>query len=138
MGQVDPEDRRKHLEFIQGVVARLAQNSFLIKGWATTVFTGVFLLLLKSDLCSVRQVAVLLAPTLVFWLLDGYYLAQERRFRDHFTRVARGEVQDPFNMTPPPVGWCDYGRVLFSRTVVPIYLLSLVGVVLLWWGGVCR
>lgn len=138
MSQVDPEDRRKHLEFTQGVIARLAQSSFLIKGWAITVLTGLFWLLLESKSCSLRQALVPLAPALVFWLLDSYYLAQERRFRDHFKRVANGEVQEPFGMAPPSMSWCDYGKALCSRTVVPLYLLSLMGVALLWWGGVCR
>jgi len=135
---VDPEDRRKHLEFIQNVVARLAQSSFLIKGWATTVISGLFWLLLEREECSLRQALVPLAPAIIFWLLDGYYLAQERRFRDLFMKVARGLVEEPFAMSPPPMGWCDYAKALFSRTVVPLYLLPMVGVALLWWGGVCR
>ena len=138
MERVAPEDRRKHLEFIQNVIARLAQSSFLIKGWATTVLSGLFWLLLERKACSLRQALVPLAPAIIFWLLDGYYLAQERRFRDLFTKVAKGLVEEPFAMSPPPMGWRDYTKALFSRTVVPLYLLPLVGVVLLWWSGVCR
>ena len=33
------EDRRKHLELIQGVITRLAGNSFSIKSWAVGLIT---------------------------------------------------------------------------------------------------
>jgi hypothetical protein len=34
------ESELKHLEFIQGVIARLANNSFLLKGWSVTLVAG--------------------------------------------------------------------------------------------------
>ncbi len=62
----------KHLEFIQAVIARLAGNSFLIKGWALTV-TGAFygFAVHGSDW---RLAALGLLPALTFWGLDGYFL----------------------------------------------------------------
>jgi hypothetical protein len=36
------DDHRKHLEFIQGVVTRLANNQFLIKGWSLTVAAALY------------------------------------------------------------------------------------------------
>ena len=36
------EDQRKHLEFIQAVIARLASSSTATKGWGLTVATAAF------------------------------------------------------------------------------------------------
>ena len=36
----DKEQVIKHLEIIQGVVNRLASNSFLIKGWSMTILSA--------------------------------------------------------------------------------------------------
>ena len=30
------ENKRKHLEFIQSVINRMAENSFLVQGWCVT------------------------------------------------------------------------------------------------------
>jgi len=34
------EDQRKHLELIQGVITRMAGNSFLIRGWSVTLVSA--------------------------------------------------------------------------------------------------
>ena len=38
------EDKRKHLELVQGVINRMAGNSFMLKGWAVTLVAGIFAL----------------------------------------------------------------------------------------------
>ncbi len=68
----------KHLEMIQAVVARLAGNSFLIKGWALTL-TGAFLGFAVNKSSSGLAAAALI-PIVFFWGLDTYYLRAERLF----------------------------------------------------------
>ena len=41
------ENYRKHLEIIQGVINRMASNSFSLKGWAVTLVVGIFTLFEK-------------------------------------------------------------------------------------------
>ena len=80
------EDQQiKHLEMIQGVISRLANNSFLIKGWAITV-TGAFLGFAVDATDSALAVASAL-PTLAFWALDTHFLRSERLFRALFDRA---------------------------------------------------
>ena len=69
----------KHFEFIQAAIARMAGNSFLLKGWTVTITTALFSLAAAGT----KPVLVLVAlfPTLAFWGLDAYYLRQERLFR---------------------------------------------------------
>ena len=80
-------DRKiKHLEFIQNVIMRMAQNSFLLKGWSVTLVSAIFALAAKDS----NHCYVLLSffPVIMFWTLDGYYLSKERQFRDLYKIVA--------------------------------------------------
>ena len=43
------ENKRKHLEFIQSVIARMNSNSFLIKGWSITLVSALFALAAKDS-----------------------------------------------------------------------------------------
>jgi hypothetical protein len=72
------EDKRMHLEFIQGVIHRMARNSFLLKGWAVTLVSA--LLALSAGGAFRRDVIVAYLPLIGFWMLDGYFLHQERLF----------------------------------------------------------
>lgn len=110
----------KHLEFLQGVISRLARNSFLIKGWTVTLVAALFALASKDAEAGYVLIAYL--PTLMFWSLDAYYLRQERLFRSLYDEVRRGEVTD-FSMDTTPVeekaeSWVS---VAFSRTIVLFY-----------------
>jgi hypothetical protein len=73
------QEQIKHLEFIQDVIKRMASNSFLLKGWAITLVSALFVLADKQAKPQFFYIAYI--PTLVFWILDGYYLALERKFR---------------------------------------------------------
>lgn len=68
----------KHLEFIQGVINRHNSNSFKIKGWAITITAAIFALtgtIKEPYLCFIA-----LGPTIMFWVLDSMFLANERCF----------------------------------------------------------
>ena len=75
----------KHLEFIQGVINRLATNSFRLKGW-TVVLVAALLALLAQARC-VEHTPIALVPIIFFWGLDAYFLWQERLFRSLYDHV---------------------------------------------------
>lgn len=78
----------KHMEFIQAAITRMAQNSFLAKGWSITLTTALLGIAIRD---GAYQFALLgLLPVLMFWILDAYYLALERSFRKLFD-VAKGQ-----------------------------------------------
>jgi|SRR3990170_2309288 len=79
------DTKHTHLEIIQGVVNRLSNNSFLLKGWSVILVSGLFALAAKD--AKPLFVYVAYFPCIVFWLLDGYFLWQERLFRALYDRV---------------------------------------------------
>lgn len=85
------DDDRKHLEMLQAVINRMASNSFMLKSWSVTAATALLAFAAGAKHHWVAPVALL--PTVVFWALDGYYTAHERRFRGLYYDVAR--VQPP-------------------------------------------
>jgi hypothetical protein len=86
------EDQRKHLELLQITITRMAVNSFLIKGWSVTLVAALFALAAKDSDRSFAIVSYF--PCILFWCLDGYYLAQERKFRSLYdaARTAKAEL----------------------------------------------
>lgn len=81
------ENRIKHLELIQGIITRMAGNSFMLKGWAVTLVSGIFVLASKDTDKLYFLVAYL--PVLIFWGLDSYYLLQERLYRSLYEKVRK-------------------------------------------------
>ena len=91
------QDVIKHLEFIQAVITRLNNASFLIKGWAMTVAAGIIGLAASQK--DMRICGAGLVPLACFWLLDSYFLRQERMYRHLYDDVRRKEVEaDRFSM----------------------------------------
>jgi hypothetical protein len=76
----------KHLDYLQAVVTRLAGNSFLLKGWSITLTTAIIGLAVKEGGPAFALLG--LVPVVVFGLLDAYYLALEKGFRDRFKIAA--------------------------------------------------
>lgn len=94
---MENENKLKHLEMIQGVINRMAANSFALKGWAVTLVAGIFALSSKDA----NEVYFLVAyiPIIVFWALDSYYLLQERLFRCLYEKVRKlSESEIDFDM----------------------------------------
>lgn len=120
------EDTTKHLEFVQGVIARMGSNSFLLKGWTVTLTSALFALAAKDA----RPLFVLVAlfPALSFWGLDAYYLRQERLFRklyDDLRLMAqdRSRKADPYSLSTEPyrkdvAGWF---WTLWATTVIAVH-----------------
>lgn len=118
----------KHLEFIQNAINRMANNSFIIKGWCITLAVALIALLEKKDINKCYIVFSFL-PLLFFWFLDAFYLKTERQYRRLYTDISKkGKKEIDFSMDITLYKEC-YVEALFSRTLLPFYL-SLMGIVL--------
>jgi hypothetical protein len=93
------ENKLKHLEFIQNAITRMNTNSFMIKGWAVTLVAALFALSDKTHQHHLYLISFIPVP--LFWLLDGFFLATEKRYRVLFSKVANTtEDQIDFDMNP--------------------------------------
>lgn len=96
---VDPDDRRKHLDFIQTVVTRMSAASTTTKSWLLPVVTATYGFALTQKTASVAVLG--LGAVLLFAFLDANYLRQERAYRRLYKAVARGTPQIPcFSLDP--------------------------------------
>lgn len=121
------ENKLKHLEFIQNVITRMNSNSFLIKGWTITLVSALFALAAKDANMKFVLVSYIAIP--VFWILDGFFIATERRYRDLYSEVAaKTETTIDFNMDASKFN--SFSRTwiggIFSKTLIPFYCISVI------------
>jgi len=86
------EAKLKHLEMVQSVINRMAGNSFLIKGWSVTLTSALFALAAKDSNSFFVYLAYF--PCVTFWTLDGYFLRQERLYRELYQVVSKKKIDD--------------------------------------------
>lgn len=118
------ENKIAHLGFIQGVINRMGGNSFMVKGWTVALVAAIFSLAANDS--NGKFVLVAIVPVFFFWFLDAYYLCSERFFINLYKDVSKGNISsDEFTMNAnPSTGFfCAYIIALFSKSVVPFYLL---------------
>ena len=121
------ESKIRHLEMIQGVITRMAGNLFLLKGWVVTLVAALLALLASKD-SNPKFIFIALIPILIFWLMDGYFLSQERMYRDLYNDVARKKLnQIDFSMDARKYNEYrnTWFRCLFSKTLTIFYGLLL-------------
>lgn len=113
------EKKQSHLEMIQGVVNRLSHNSFLLKGWNVVLISALFAL--AANNAKVLFIYLAYFPAIAFWVLDGYFLQQEKLFRELYDYV-RGleEEKIDFSMNTNVVEdkVKSWGRIVFSKTLL--------------------
>ena len=149
------EDLHKELELIQDIIKRMADNSFKLKAWLLTVMGGVLALskdiLFVSKETSVNNYAVyglisfLILLIILFWYLDGFFLRTEKLYRNlyqwviqcrpvteeylfdlnTFKRTCKGKEKDIEAETDSIL------KVMFSKTLLPFYLLPLLFVLVI-------
>ena len=126
-----------HLTIIQGVISRMAENSRSCKVWCVTLVAAVLVLVARTG--EPQHALITLVPTLLFWVLDAYYLGLERRFRKSYCafvgRVHDGKIatSDLYTVAPSGSEIGQFCWALFrSFSILPFYLLLTAMVVLAW------
>lgn len=118
------ENKIRHLEMIQGIINRMAGNSFALKGWAVTLVAGIFVLAGKDTDKLYFLVAYI--PVVVFWWLDAYYLLQERLYRSLYEKVRNTDEKDiDFSLKATATEFDSnkncFCSCLFSKTILGFY-----------------
>ncbi|EQL66103.1 hypothetical protein N408_08520 [Helicobacter pylori FD703] len=96
MDNHNPTDRAKilieELKILQSVINRMVQNSLECKKWTFALAVGVLSLKIEaiSHLYGLCVLGVLL---ICFYLLDAYYLTQERLFREQYQWLIKNRLK---------------------------------------------
>ena len=128
---------QKHLEIMQGVIARMAENSRSCKVWCVTLVAAVLVLVARTG--EPQHALIALIPTLLFLFLDSYYLALERAFicsKNAFVAKLHADKLKPtdvFEIAPTGMGPRLVARCLVdSVSILPFYVLVAATVLVSW------
>ena len=88
--RLNPESSavQKHLEIFQGAITRMAENSRSCKVWCVTLVAATLVLVARTG--EPQHALLALVPTLLFLVLDAYYLALELAFRNSYNGFVDG------------------------------------------------
>ena len=117
----------KHLEMIQGVINRLGHDSFLIKGWSMAILAAGIIFIARSEIQSGFMMLTFLVPVVGFWILDGYFLWQERLFRKVYNEVRKQDATD-FSMDTKGYkseATCSWAASTVSKTLLMFYSMEI-------------
>lgn len=112
------ENRIEHLKMIESIIERMARNSFQLKGWAMTLVTLVGAL--SANDADKRFIILAFIPIVVFWLLDSFYLQQERKYEALYRETtAKDEKDTSFNLNTRLVKYTndEANRICFFRCI---------------------
>lgn len=112
-----------HLQMIQGVINRLAGNSFSMKGLALTAVAGLAAIAYSTKNPPILYMGA--AAAIIFGALDSYYLYLERKYIAFFNKVRKGELdqsEGPFSLNYSICcGRLDYFTGSFSWPAFLLY-----------------
>lgn len=83
------DNKFKHMDYIQSAISRMASNSFYLKSWNVAAIIAI--VSWTGDKNNWKPYLCALALNIVFWVLDSYYLRQEKLFRELYKKVSAME-----------------------------------------------
>jgi hypothetical protein len=107
---------------IQSVINRMGNNSFYIKGWCVTLVAAILGLVSKD--MNKRLIIIVYFPIIMFWILDAYFLYQEKLFRTLYNTVRNIDNEHiDFSMNAHEVGGIENKLIdaLISKTMFMFY-----------------
>ena len=133
----DSEAVRAHLNIMQGVIQRMAENGRSCKVWCVTLVSAVLVLVARTG--EADHALIALIPAGLLWALDAYYLGLERGFRGAYNmfvgKLHRSTVslEDLYSVVPTGSA---VGRFLWalvrSVAVAPFYVMVAITVIVTW------
>lgn len=127
MLKYDKEDFRLYISLIEEIIKRMANNTFIIKGWAITVISA--LLTLGTSLkINFSIYIIIIVIDVAFCFLDCFYLRQERLYRNLYSYVIKcskdeNEQIDYYNLNASLYSnkRTRYVNVICSKSILPLY-----------------
>ncbi len=123
--------RIAHLNIIQGVIGRVAGYSAAVKNFNLTIAAALIALAFDKSMPTLLLAG--LGITAMFALLDSYYLALEKCFRDLYGDVTKRDWVEALNLSinHRSAGPLDVMKAVASVSVWGFYGPLLVGLALL-------
>ncbi|MDQ7788457.1 MAG: hypothetical protein RDU41_00200 [Clostridia bacterium] len=115
-----------HLGIAQSIIQRMAANSASCKAWCITLVAAILVIVADKGQPAYALIAAI--PTLLFLVLDTYYLALEKCFRDSYNefidKIHDGRVvaADLYAITPKGSLPRSFARSLRSFSIWPFYV----------------
>ena len=126
-----------HLQILQGVIQRMAENSRSCKVWCVTLVSAVLVLIARTG--EANHALIALAPAVLFLMLDSYYLGLERAFRGSYTSFVskvHGEsvsTDDLYSVnTSGPILRHFFWALFRSFSILPFYIIVIATVIITW------
>lgn len=117
---------QSHLGILQAVVQRMGANSSSSKAWCITLVSAI--LVVVADKGNPDYALIALIPTALFLVLDAYYLALERGFRESYRAFieklhhGRAGAADLYTVNPTGSLGKQFFKSLSSFSVWPFYV----------------
>src|SRR5688572_10931096 len=114
-----------HVNLLQGIITRLANNSASCKTWCLTLVGALVSLAGATHVPGIITFA--LVPVVIFGFLDVMYLAQEKAYRDLYKSVVNSihtgsyKLSDVYNASSQLNGQHIWDAFL-SWSILPVYL----------------
>lgn len=114
-----------HLEILQSVIQRMSSNSSSSKAWCIALVSAVLVIVADKGKPEYAWFAVI--PTLLFLMLDAYYLSLEKGFRNsyngfidklHDRQIQQGDLYAVVPSGPTPKRFL---KAFGSFSVWPMY-----------------
>jgi hypothetical protein len=115
-----------HLNIIQSVIQRMSANSASAKAWCITLVSAILVIVADKGKANFTWIALI--PTILFLVLDAYYLGLEKAFRDSYNNFIiklhnkKLIASDLFAVTPSGSLFKHFMKSLISFSVWPFYL----------------
>ena len=133
---MEKDELFKEIDLIQGCINRMAQNSFMLKGWALTIFAGVTAFTKGENFSDpITLVFTTIIPFVCFWILDTFFLRTEKKYRkmyeDMLTKRKINNTEGQYELNPKTIKVDCFLKVMFSITVVFFYGIPLLASIVL-------
>ena len=91
--EIDKEDERLYLQFLQNNIARMNTNSAQAKGWCIAIIAA--LLAIFADTKNPLFLLICIVPIVLFCILDTLYLQQEHKFVGMYNDFVKDKENKP-------------------------------------------
>lgn len=124
------EALHKEIDLIQNCIKRMAQNSFIVKGWMLSLITLILSFGIVKDFNEEKLCLIVLIPLLSFWFLDAFFLQVEKKYRKLYQwTINNREKTNDFLFDLNPKRFDNQVpsiiKIMFSKTIWPIYITTL-------------